>query len=437
MEQWTIRITEWREAASLLFVGQELIFADFVQAVHRVKEEGQQGTIRFEISEWKQHQQILIGSFGYPLDSPDAIEDAIRQRLEMGVKQGLIKKAHKAQLLKQMAEQLPVAPKKAKRKKKEKPPTPIVPKVATDVPIEKPVSAPRVRSTSSKKSKQAFAWIMLRQKFFGWVQIRPVLGKWKSWRKRWKWPTFSRRPAIPWRQVGKIGAFGGLAAVFAGLLALGWYVWSPEEQAKPSPSAEAETFLQKKQYQKAFQKDASAFWEWEEEQVQESDVRLLLDVYTEVPDPAIALDIAFLKQDYKQVITWYEQTDKQVTWTKARYAFVGYSYVQQGKLAQAEVLAPKSQSDALHQAIALAYFKKGDMVKARAWENKAPSEALAKKFEDWQLLVDTKKELQVQLQKKGLSETLKKTLRENITKVEQEIKKLQEEDSHEPENETY
>lgn len=425
---WWIRISviedERKEAP--FFIGQEMLFRQFHKAIEQQNTENEGIKMRFELNQTKNQQPQTVGLFTWESKEQLTILDSIEMKLELGVKNNMLDKKRKKEIIKSLTTDVYKNNKKPSTKKEKsisRSYPPINQQVTSedsgiepylDANTPKSLQKERVEEKGEGKLVKHPKIKRIKSKKTGPSSLSLVLKKIQSagksmfsfFSKKWKWLVVS--------------------SVLVLLLCLiVFFIFSffhSKETMEGNDSFRVLT--SKKEYKKMADTYPDPFWKWEEEQVEEMDTDTLMDVYEDYPDKAIAFDIAFLGKAYTKVIQMYEDAPEKLRMDDTRYAFLGFAYLKEDDLPMAEKMAGKSNSQALYGQLSLAYLRKSDDKKAEECNKIAQDDAINVQIKDYQLVKTTLDEVNKQLGNKNLSKEIRSKLLENKKVLEEELKKI-------------
>ncbi|WP_270996097.1 hypothetical protein [Listeria seeligeri] len=432
MITWWIRISEIEDETkqTAFFVGQEVVFYQFYQEVNKIPYQNGLVKIRYELHQTKNHQDQAIGLFTWESKDQLSLLDSISTKLEMAVRNKLFDKKKMKEYLKLLTNDVSLNQKKSSTKQPSQASNSYPPlnqqevkteendvavqgelsKVEEDVEealsIEKvpilPIKTKTIKKVRPKKDKQEtfyFKLCQLVQKVPLETMKKQVLSKWKV-----------------------------ITSVFFALLIVGTIAYVAVTFVSNQETNVAKESFQELKEEKSYKKMAKEypekFWDWEESQVEAMQTDTLMDVYEDYPDMAIAYDIAFLGKAYSKVIQMYQDSPEKLRMNETRYAFLGFSYLQEEDLPNAEKMAEKSGSKALYGQLALAYLHQGNDKKAEECNEIAKDDEISVEIKDYQLVKTTLDEVNKQLSKNGLNENIRAELLESKQVLEEELQKI-------------
>ncbi|MBC1453269.1 hypothetical protein HB790_14125 [Listeria welshimeri] len=426
---WWIRISvvEHERNEIPFFIGQEMLFSQFHEAIEQIDREGEEIKIRFELNQTKNQQPQTVGLFTWESKDQLNILDTVATKLELGVKNSMLDKKRKKEIMKLLTTEVYKNQKKPSTKKEKSISNSYPPINQTEVKPEDteidskleankhesmvnekvegkrkevPLKRSKVKKEKPVKTIPSHLSLLLKKVItLGNSLLTIVLSKWK------------------WLIAGFMVLFLISSIVF---------VSSLFSHATETPVANDSFAIlkSKKEYKKMASEYPKEFWKWEETQVEAMDTDTLIEVYEDYSNQAVAFDIAFLGKAYTKVIQMYEDTPEKLRMNDTRYAFLGFSYIQEGDLVKAEKMAKKSDSQALYGQLSLAYLRKGDDQKAEECNKIAKDDDINVKIKDYQLVKTTLDEVNKQLGNKKLSKEIRSKLQENKQVLEDELKKI-------------
>lgn len=184
-------------------------------------------------------------------------------------------------------------------------------------------------------------------------------------------------------------------------------------QAKEEKIPTAKTLQKKKAYKTFLKNYPKEFWKWEQKVVQKKDIQTLTTLYQQTKERNIAFDLAFLEKKYDQTIIYYQANKDVLDMTDFRQDFLTYSYIQEKQLEIAQKRLTDTSSPLLYEEIGWAYLEENQIKQAETVAKQAKSNALTQQIQDYQLVDTTLQEVDKQLKRKGLAEAVKKKLLEN------------------------
>ncbi|EGK9572736.1 hypothetical protein ISM54_003016 [Listeria monocytogenes] len=426
---WWIRISVVEDERNEIpfFIGQEMLFSQFHEAIEQIDREGEEIKIRFELNQTKNQQPQTVGLFTWESKDQLNILDTVATKLELGVKNSMLDKKRKKEIMKLLTTEVYKNQKKPSTKKEKSISNSYPPINQTEVKPEDteidskleankhesmvnekveekrkevPLKRSKVKKEKPVKTIPSHLSLLLKKVItLGNSLLTIVLSKWK------------------WLIAGFMVLFLISSIVF---------VSSLFSHATETPVAKDSFAIlkSKKEYKKMASEYPKEFWKWEETQVEAMDTDTLIEVYEDYSNQAVAFDIAFLGKAYTKVIQMYEDTPEKLRMNDTRYAFLGFSYIQEGDLVTAEKMAKKSDSQALYGQLSLAYLRKGDDQKAEECNKIAKDDDINVKIKDYQLVKTTLDEVNKQLGNKKLSKEIRSKLQENKQVLEDELKKI-------------
>lgn len=426
MISWWIRIIELENGPedSALFLNQEMSFIALHNTIEKTETIQSTTIFRYELQQTKSYQNQLVGIFTWRAEDGQTLLEGLTEKTMMAVKTNQFDKKYRKNMLRILEKEL------LQMEMKNKVPTSDVFK--EPYPPENQTEKDTVEETISTAQKAVDAPPVAPNEDNREVvdeEITPQAQK-KKMLIHWKMPTWHTPAFVPiianhlkrfWKYIVGLGV--GLILLFAVV-----YLIVPMfgHQTAVVEKQSFDTFLQKKNYKEMAQEYPKKFWEWEEEQVEKVDTDLLMDVYDVYPNKAIAFDIAFLGKAYNKVVTLYEQESENLRMNDTRYAFLSFSYLQENKLQEAVTMAKKTESQSLYGQIARAYLRLGKTAEAELYNRTAKDDAISKKIKDYQLVSTTLSEVNKQLAKKELNESIRKELISNKRALEDALQEIKE-----------
>ncbi|EBF5850436.1 hypothetical protein FH026_14285 [Listeria monocytogenes] len=426
---WWIRISvvEDERKEVPFFIGQEMLFSQFHEAIEQLGKENEGIKIRFELNQTKNQQPQAVGLFTWESKEQLNILDSIEMKLELGVKNNMLDKKRKKEIIKHLTMDVYKNPKKPSIKKDKSISRSYPPKNQFDVESEDseieptleantpqsrlnedvedkgedlPVKQPKIKKERLKKSGPSPLSLLLKKvQLAGNSLISFFEHKWK------------------WLVASFMLLFLICSIVF---VSVSFFQSKGTNEVNDSFSV----LKSKKEYKEMADKYPAEFWKWEEKEVEEMATDTLMEVYEDYPDEAVAYDIAFLGKAYTKVIQMYKDAPEKLRMNDTRYAFLGFSYLKEDDLPTAEKMAAKSNSQALYGQLSLAYLRKGDDKKAEECNKIAQDDEINVQIKDYQLVKTTLDEVNKQLGNKNLSKEIRSKLLENKQVLEDELKKI-------------
>ncbi|MBK1962930.1 hypothetical protein D8X92_13640 [Listeria ivanovii] len=432
MITWWIRISEIEDEQkqTAFFVGQEMQFFQLYLAINQLSPfQRQKVKLRYELHQTKNHQNQAVGHFTW--ESKDGLNllESILVRLEMGVKNKIFDKKRMKEYRKLLENDISMNTEKDAgqqsnmlsnsyspiNKQEDQLEENIVPN-QLDPDSFKSVKEKRVKERTKKerisikntKDKKRFS------KFF-----TSFICKGKSFFQK---ISFFKRGTIIFKK-WKLLLIISCSLFLIGTITYGASAYLNHQDSKVM-KASYQDLKKQKEYKKMAKEYPKKFWSWEETQVENLKTETLMTVYEEYPDPAIAFDIAFLGKAYNKVIKMYQDYPEKLRMNNTRYSFLGFSYIQENQLEEAEKMVSKSNSKALYGQLALAYLRNGNDTKAEEMNKIAKDDDINVMIKNYQLVKATLDEVNKQLSKKGLSENIRTKLLENKKTLEDELKNI-------------
>ncbi len=426
---WWIRISVVKDERKEVpfFIGQEMLFSQFHEAIEQLGKENEGIKIRFELNQTKNQQPQAVGLFTWESKEQLNILDSIEMKLELGVKNNMLDKKRKKEIIKHLTMDVYKNPKKPSIKKvksisRSYPPknqfdvesedSEIEPTLEANTPQSRlnegvedkgedlPVKQPKIKKERLKKSGPSPLSLLLKKvQLAGNSLISFFEHKWK------------------WLVASFMLLFLICSIVF---VSVSFFQSKGTNEVNDSFSV----LKSKKEYKEMADKYPAEFWKWEEKEVEEMATDTLMEVYEDYPDEAVAYDIAFLGKAYTKVIQMYKDAPEKLRMNDTRYAFLGFSYLKEDDLPTAEKMAAKSNSQALYGQLSLAYLRKGDDKKAEECNKIAQDDEINVQIKDYQLVKTTLDEVNKQLGNKNLSKEIRSKLLENKQVLEDELKKI-------------
>lgn len=426
---WWIRISVVKDERKEVpfFIGQEMLFSQFHEAIEQLGKENEGIKIRFELNQTKNQQPQAVGLFTWESKEQLNILDSIEMKLELGVKNNMLDKKRKKEIIKHLTMDVYKNPKKPSIKKDKSISRSYPPKNQFDVESEDseieptleanthqsrlnegvedkgedlPVKQPKIKKERLKKSGPSPLSLLLKKvQLAGNSLISFFEHKWK------------------WLVASFMLLFLICSIVF---VSVSFFQSKGTNEVNDSFSV----LKSKKEYKEMADKYPAEFWKWEEKEVEEMATDTLMEVYEDYPDEAVAYDIAFLGKAYTKVIQMYKDAPEKLRMNDTRYAFLGFSYLKEDDLPTAEKMAAKSNSQALYGQLSLAYLRKGDDKKAEECNKIAQDDEINVQIKDYQLVKTTLDEVNKQLGNKNLSKEIRSKLLENKQVLEDELKKI-------------
>lgn len=426
---WWIRISvvEDERKEVPFFIGQEMLFSQFHEAIEQLGTENEGIRIRFELNQTKNQQSQAVGLFTWESKEQLNILDYIEMKLDLGVKNNMLDKKRKKEIVKHLTMDVYKKAKKPSTKKEKSISSSYPPKIQHEVKSEDCEIEPTLEvNTSQSKPKEGVKEeveaVPVKQpkikkkkpKKIGPSPLSLLLNKLQLagsslisfFENKWKW----------------LVASSMLLFLICSVIFVSVSFFQSKETNEVNDSFSV--LKSKKEYKEMATKYPDEFWKWEEKEVEKMDSDTLMEVYEDYPDEAVAYDIAFLGKAYTKVIQMYEDAPEKLRMNDTRYAFLGFSYLKEEDLPTAEKMAVKSNSQALYGQLSLAYLRKGDDKKAEECNKIAQDDDINVKIKDYQLVKTTLDEVNKQLGNKNLSKEIQSKLLENKQVLENELKKI-------------
>ncbi|EAE6299166.1 hypothetical protein BFE06_14150 [Listeria monocytogenes] len=426
---WWIRISVVKDERKEVpfFIGQEMLFSQFHEAIEQLGKENEGIKIRFELNQTKNQQPQAVGLFTWESKEQLNILDSIEMKLELGVKNNMLDKKRKKEIIKHLTMDVYKNPKKPSIEKDKSISRSYPPKNQFDVESEDseieptleantlqsrlnegvedkgedlPVKQPKIKKERLKKSGPSPLSILLKKLQLAGNSL------FSFFEHKWKW---------------LIASFM-LLFLICSIVFVSISFFQSKETNEVNDSFSV--LKSKKEYKEMADKYPAEFWKWEEKEVEEMATDTLMEVYEDYPDEAVAYDIAFLGKAYTKVIQMYKDAPEKLRMNDTRYAFLGFSYLKEDDLPTAEKMAAKSNSQALYGQLSLAYLRKGDDKKAEECNKIAQDDEINVQIKDYQLVKTTLDEVNKQLGNKNLSKEIRSKLLENKQVLEDELKKI-------------
>ncbi|WP_221636827.1 hypothetical protein [Listeria innocua] len=426
---WWIRITVVEDEGKEVpfFIGQEMLFSQFHETMEQLGKENEGIRIRFELNQTKNQQSQAVGLFTWESKEQLNILDSIEMKLELGVKNNMLDKKRKKEIIKRLTMDVYKNSKNPSLKKEKSISSSYPPINQHEVKLEDceiepnlevgathsmlkegmkekekevPVKHPKIKKKKTKKIGPSPLSLLLKKLQLAGNSLISFF------ENKWKW---------------LVASFVLLVLICSMVFVSVSFFHSKETfEVKDS----FHVLKSKKEYKTMSDKYPDEFWDWEEEKVEEMDTDTLMEVYEDYPDEAVAYDIAFLGKAYTKVVQMYEVAPEKLHMNDTRYAFLGFAYLKEEDLPTAEKMAAKSNSQALYGQLSLAYLRKGDDKKAEECNKIAKDNDINVQIKDYQLVKTTLDEVNKQLGNKHLSKEIQSKLRENKQVLEDELKKI-------------